>query len=124
MARRFVPLLLLSTAFACGGGSNAAAPTLVPHNRVTTTGVVTGFQAHSTGCVEFENAKAGEVSAYVTPDTLLVALVAGSCAAPGNVIVEKPGNVTADAPLGTNHIRLTNPTDDAVTYTISLTHWY
>ena len=123
MARDLISLLLLSATLACGGGSGTSAPTPV-HIRGTSTGSATGFQAHSTACVEFQNARAGEVSAYVTPDYIVVALVTGSCATPGDVVAEKAGNVTADAPAGANHIRLTNTTDDTITYTFSLTHWY
>ena len=123
MARGLTSLLFLFAAVACGGGGGTSAPTPV-YVRGTSTGSATGFQAQSTACVEFQNARAGEVSAYVTPDSIVVALVAGSCAAPGQVIDESPGNVTADAPAGANHIRLTNTTDHTITYTFSLTHWY
>jgi hypothetical protein len=119
--RRLLTLLLVSTALGCGGSGSTPTPVYV---RTTSTATVTGFQARSTACVGFQNARAGEVDAYVTPDTIIVALVAGSCDAPGQVIAEKAGNVNADAPAGANHLRLTNPTDATVNYTLSLTHWY
>jgi hypothetical protein len=107
----------------CGGSGGPTAPT-PSFVRGTETAAATGFAQHTTFCVEFNNARAGEVSAYVTPPWIHLQLGAGTCAAPGQVLAERDGDVTADAPAGWNHVTLSNPSDSSTNYTLNLTHWY
>lgn len=77
-----------------------------------------------TSCHEFENAKAGQVSALVTPQSIHLALGTGRCSAPGQVLGEKDNELVLDAPAGWNHVTLTNPNPSGETpYTIRLTYW-
>lgn len=104
----------------CGGGNSAPTPTFV---RTTETGSGTNLAAGTTLCVGFNNARAGEVSVYVTPPSIHLTLRAGTCEAPGQVLTEQDGNVTADAPAGWNHVTLSNRSAADTAYTLSLTHW-
>jgi len=80
---------------------------------------------HSSACWSFNNAKAGPVSADVSPRSIHVVLGAGTCSAPGAILAERDGEVVnADAPAGSNHVTLVNPSDVAVPYTLHVTRWY
>lgn len=81
--------------------------------------------AHSSFCTNFNNAKAGPVSADVTPRSIHVAVGAGPCSAPGPTLAERDGEVVnADAPAGANHVTLSNPSDLDTPYTLRIVHWY
>jgi hypothetical protein len=80
---------------------------------------------HSTACWEFDNAKAGAVSAEVTPRSIHLILGAGKCAAPGQLLAEKDGelaNVTA--PLGWIHVTLVNQSDAEAPYTLRVAYFH
>jgi hypothetical protein len=73
----------------------------------------------------FSNAKAGPVSADVSPRSIHVVLGAGTCSAPGAILAERDGEVVeVDAPAGSNHVTLVNLSDSPVPYTLRVTHWY
>jgi hypothetical protein len=81
--------------------------------------------AHSSICWDFNNAKAGPVSADVSPRSIHVVLGAGTCRTPGAILAERDGEVVnADAPAGSNHVTLSNPSDADVPYTLHITRWY
>ncbi len=81
--------------------------------------------AQSSACWNFNNAKAGPVSADVSPASIHLAISAGTCAAPGQMLRENDGEVAnVDAPEGANHVTLSNRSDVAVPYTLRITHWY
>lgn len=107
---------------ACGGESPAVPTT--PHARGTET--LSGpIPAHASLCKEFDNAKAGAVSAWVSPRSIYLVLGAGTCSAPGQILAEKDGEVTnVDAPAGRNHVRLSNRSDLDTSFTLSIMHWY
>jgi hypothetical protein len=106
----------------CGAGADPApTPTYV---RGTSTASATNFRANTNSCVAFNNARAGEVSAYVTPPWIHLQLGVGTCAAPGQVLAERDGDVTVDAPAGWNHLTLSNRSGSDTNYTLTLTHWH
>ena len=81
--------------------------------------------ARSTSCWDFNNAKAGPVSADVTPRTIHLILAAGRCSAPGQMLAERDAEVVnVDAPAGWNHVTLSNGSDVDVSYTLRITYWH
>jgi hypothetical protein len=81
--------------------------------------------AHSSACWTFNNAKAGPVSADVTPRLLHLAIGAGSCSAPGQTLAEQDGEVVnAEAPAGADHATILNASDLDAPYTLRVMHWY
>ena len=119
-------LLVLFAAAAlpvCGGGSPAVpTPTSI---RGVETMSGPAIAPHSSVCWPFNNAKAGPVSADVSPRSIQVVLGAGTCSAPGAILAERDGEVVnADAPAGSNHVTLVNSSDVDVPYTLHVTRWY
>jgi hypothetical protein len=81
--------------------------------------------AQSSACWNFNNAKAGPVSADATPRSLHIVLGAGTCSAPGQILAERDGElVNVDAPAGSNHVTLLNRSESEAAYTLRITHWY
>jgi hypothetical protein len=107
---------------ACGGESPSVPTT--PHARGTET--LSGpISAHASFCRDFNNAKAGAVSADVVPPSFHLLLGSGTCSAPGQILAEKDGEVAnVDAPAGWNHVTLSNPSDLNTSFTLRITHWY
>jgi hypothetical protein len=122
-ARACLAFLAALTVSACGSDT----PSLPKPSYLQGTEVMSGppIAPHSSICWPFDNAKAGPVSAEVTPAPVHVAVGAGSCSAPGPVIAEKDGAVVnVDAPAGSNHVTLSNGSDLDAPYTLRVTHWY
>jgi hypothetical protein len=83
-----------------------------------------GFGGSTTVCTEFNNAKAGPVTVFVTPPSIRLILRAETCNAPGQVLAEKDTElVNVGAPAGANHVRLSNPSELDTPYTLRLTFW-
>jgi len=121
-ARAFSVLLAALGVPACGSQS----PSVPTPPSVQTMDTMSGppIAAHSNTCWDFNNAKAGPVSADVTPRTIHLTVTAGKCSAPGQTLAEKDGEVVnAAAPAGWNHVTLSNPSDSEVPYTLRITYW-
>jgi len=114
-------LLVTCGSTACGGGEG---PTPTPQ-AVRASDTLSGpIAANSTSCWDFTSARAGAVSAGVTPASLRVILAAGSCSAPGQTLAEKDGEVSnIDTPAGVNHVSLSNQ-GVATSFTLTLTYWH
>jgi hypothetical protein len=119
-------LLVLFAALAipaCGGESPSVLTPRSAQGMETMSGPA--IAAHASICWPFSNAKAGPVSADVSPRSIHVVLGAGTCRTPGAILAERDGEVVnADAPAGSNHVTLVNPSDVDVSYTLHVTHWY
>jgi hypothetical protein len=122
-ARVLLVLFAAAALPACGGGSPAVpTPTSI---RGVETMSGPAIAPHSSVCWPFNTAKAGPVSADVSPRSIHVVLGAGTCSAPGAILAERDGEVVnADAPAGSNHVTLVNPSDVDVPYTLHVTRWY
>ena len=122
--RVLLVLLLTFKVAACGGGESPAAPT-PQYARGTETLSGPPIAAHSSLCTNFNNARAGAVYAAVIPPSIRVILAAGTCSAPGQILAEKDGEVSnVEAPAGSNHITLSNQSDVAMSFSLSVTHWF
>ena len=109
---------------ACGESESPSAPA---RQYAQGTGSISGssLAAHSTFCYDFDNAKAGPVSADVNPRSIHLVLAAGRCSAPGEILAEKAGEIAnADAPEGRNHVTLFNRSDSPTAFTLRVTRWY
>lgn len=119
--------LVLLTALAvpaCGGGESPSGPT-PQYARGTETHSGPPLAAHSSFCKDFNNARAGAVSADVTPPSIRLTLAVGTCGVPGQILAERDGEVTnVDAPAGANHVTVSNRSDLDTPYTLRITHWY
>lgn len=122
-ARRLTVLVALAALAACGGGSGPSGPSR-HFAQGTSTETGTRFTPHTSFCRDFYNARAGEVVVSASPATVHLRLGVGSCAAPGAALVEKDAFVMIDAPEGTLHVVVSNPTDLDTGYTLRLTYWY
>jgi hypothetical protein len=90
---------------ACGA-QNPSSPA-PSYSQTTALVTSTGFGGASTACQEFNNAKAGPVSVFVTPPSIHLVLRAGTCNAPGQIVAEMDTElVNVNAPAGSNHVRL------------------
>lgn len=82
--------------------------------------------AHSNACWPVNNAKAGPVSPDVTPRSIHLTLGAGTCSAPAQTLAESDGElVNVNAPAGSIHVTLSNPSDVDVDvpYTLRVTYF-
>jgi len=123
-SRALLLFLLTFTVAACGGGESPVAPT-PQYARGTSTLSGPPIAARSSICTTFNNARAGAVSAGVSPPSLRVTVAAGTCSAPGQILGEKDGEVAnAEAPAGPNHVTLSNQSDVAVSWSLTITHWF
>jgi hypothetical protein len=123
-ARTSVVLFAALGVPACG----AETPSSPAPSYSQTTAIITstGFGGASSACQEFNNAKAGPVSAFVTPPSIHLVLRAGTCNAPGQTVAERDTElVNVNAPVGSNHVRLSNPNPSGADtpYTLRLTYW-
>jgi hypothetical protein len=122
-ARSSFVLLAALTASACGG-ERPSVPT-TPTIQGTDTMSGPAIVARSTSCWDFNNAKAGPVSADVTPRTIHLSLTVGKCNAPGQMLAERDAEVVnVNAPAGWNHVTLSNGSDVDVAYTLRITYWH
>ena len=122
-SRVLLVLLLIFKAAACGNSESPATPT--PQSARGTSTLSGPIAARSSFCRGFNNARAGAVSASVLPRSLRVILVAGSCDAPGQTLAEGDGDVVnVEAPAGSNHVRLSNQSDVALSFSLTITHWF
>ncbi len=122
-----VPFVFLAAlaASACGSGSPAT-PTQ-PYAGAGSIETVSGppIAAHSTACWEFNNTKAGAVSADVTPRTIHLILGVGKCNAAGQVLAEKDGElVNVNAPAEWIHVTLSNQSDVDVPYILRVAYFH
>jgi hypothetical protein len=119
--------LVLFAAFvvpACGGKSPSS-PT-PSYSQTSEVVLGSGFGGATTACIDFNNAKAGPVTAFVTPPSIHLVLRAGTCNAPGQIVAESDTElVKVNAPAGSNHLRLSNPNPSGpeTPYTLRLTYW-
>jgi hypothetical protein len=121
------PVLLMLFAAAAVAACGGQSPSVLTPTSIQGMETMSGpaIAPHSSICWPFNNAKAGPVSADVTPRSIHVVLGAGTCSAPGAILAERDGEVVnADAPAGTNHVTLSNPSYVYVPYTLHDTHWY
>lgn len=117
-------LLALLAVAGCGGGEIPSTPT-PPSLRGTETISGSLIGAQSSFCWEFNNARAGPVSADVLPAAVHLVLGVGRCSAPGPVLAEKPGEIAnVDAPQGWNHVTLWNRSDFDVAFTLRISYWH
>src|SRR3954466_3486997 len=94
----FVPALAVT---ACG----AQSPSGPTYSQTSAVVSASGFGGSTTACNEFNNAKAGPVTVFVTPPAIHLILRAGTCNAPGQVLAEKDTElVNVAAPAGANHV--------------------
>ena len=122
-ARALLALFAALAVPACGGESPSVPTPSSARGVETMSGPAIAPQ--SSICWPFNNAKAGPVSADVSPRSIHVVLGAGTCSAPGPILAERDGEVVnVDAPAGSNHVTLVNSSDLAVTYTLHITRWY
>lgn len=122
-ARASFGLFAVLAVSACGSGSPSA-PT---QPSILGTATMSGppVASRSSACWDFNNVKAGPVSADVTPRTIHLILTAGKCSAPGQMLAEKDGEfVNMEAPAGWNHVTLSNQSDVDVPYTLRITYWH
>jgi hypothetical protein len=81
--------------------------------------------AHSSACWEVNNAKAGAVSADVTPRALHLTLGAGTCGAPAQMLAETDGElVNVNAPAGWIHVTVFNRSDVNAPYTLRIGYFH
>jgi hypothetical protein len=118
--------LVLFTALgvqACGGESPSSPTASYSQTTVVVSG--SGFGGSATVCQEFNNAKAGAVTVFVTPPSIHLVLRTGTCNAPGQILSERDTElVNVNAPAGSNHVRLSNPSGLDTAYTLRLTYWH
>jgi hypothetical protein len=115
----FVPALAASD---CGGQS----PSGPTYSQTGVVSLFSGFGGATTACQDFNNAKAGPVSVFVTPPSIHLVLRAGTCNAPGQILAEKDSElVNVNAPAGANHVRISNPDPSGpdTPFTLRLTYW-
>jgi len=109
---------------ACGAASpSSPSPSYSQSNHIINS---SGFGGSSAVCDEFNNAKAGPVSVFVTPPSIHLALRSGTCNAPGQTLAEKDTElVNVNAPAGPNHVRVFNPNPSGpdTPYMLRLTYW-
>lgn len=122
--RAFLMLSAILIVPACGADSPS---TPTPSSSQTTHIITsTGFGGAPTSCIDFNNAKAGAVSAFVTPASIHLTLRTGTCNAPGQLVAEQDTElVNVNAPAGSNNVRLSNPTPSGpeTPYMLRLTYW-
>jgi hypothetical protein len=120
--RRTVFVLLVAFAVSACGAESPSSPTSSSSQSTDLITYPTGFGGAPTSCVDFNNAKAGPVSVFVTPPSMHVALRTGKCNAAGQVLAEKDTElINVAAPAGANNLVLSNaPASDI---TIRLTYW-
>jgi hypothetical protein len=109
---------------ACGAESPAS-PT-ASYSQSTHIINSSGFGGSPTACDEFNNARAGAVSVFVTPPSIHLVLRSGTCNAPGQTLAEKDTElVNVNAPAGANHVRVSNPNPSGpdTPYMLRLTYW-
>jgi len=109
---------------ACGSASPSTPTPSYSQTSTVITG--SGFGGSPTACIDFNNAKAGTVTVFVTPPSIHLVLRAGTCNAPGQIVAEKDAElVNVNAPAGANHVRLSNPNPSGpdTPYTLRLTYW-
>ncbi len=117
--------VLLATLALAGCGSKSPSAPQPPYARGTETLSGPPIPARSSFCGSFNNAKAGPVSADVTPRSIHLVVGAGPCNAPGQMLAENDGEVVnAEAPAGANHVTMSNPADVDTPWTLRITHWY
>lgn len=122
-ARASVVLFAALAVPACGGDSSSVPTPSYARGTETLSG--SNIAAHSSFCKDFNNARAGAVSADVSPASIHLALGVGTCGAPGQILAEKDGEVAnVDAPAGWNHVTLSNRSDSNTPFTLRITHWY
>jgi hypothetical protein len=109
-----------------GCGADSPSTPTPSYSQTTTIVDSTGFGGAATTCNEFNNAKAGPVSAFVTPPSIHLVLRTGPCNAPGQIVAEKDTElVNVNAPAGSNNVRLSNPNPSGpeTPYMLRLTYW-
>ena len=116
-------VLLVTLGLPACGGESSSGP-MPSYVRWTETLSATNLAAPFTYCKDFTNAKAGNVSADVTPPSIHLVLGAGTCSTPGQILAEKDGVVSVDMPAGSNHITLSSRSDLDTAFTLSLTYWH
>ena len=122
-ARASVVLFAALVVPACGGESPSS-PT-ASYSQRTVIVSSSGFGGSPTTCEEFNNAKAGPVTVFVTPPSIHLVLRTGTCNAPGQMLAEKDTElVNVSAPAGSNHLRLSNPSELDTPYLLRLTYWH
>jgi len=107
------------------GGESPSTPT-PSYSQTTETFDSSGFGGAATSCAEFNNAKAGPVSVFVTPPSIHLVLRTGTCNAAGPIVAEKDTElVNVPAPAGSNNVRLSNPNPSGpeTPYFLRLTYW-
>jgi hypothetical protein len=115
----FVPALAVS---ACGSQS----PSGPTYSETSVVSLSSGFGGATTVCRDFNNAKAGPVSVFVSPPSIHLVLRAGTCNAPGQIVAESDAElVKVNAPAGANHLRISNPDPSGpdTPFTLRLTYW-
>jgi hypothetical protein len=122
-AAALAPVMALGIhAIGCGGtddlpaGPSTTRPAIITETRADV------VQAHALACVEYTMSSAGLVSVTVSP-TLFLTLRAGTCAAIGDFQSNSDvGNITIPVTAGRNVVVVGNPRDEAVSYSITITH--
>ena len=117
-------LVLFATLMVPSCGAESPSTPTGQYYQTTSTLTTPGFNGMPTTCHQFNNAKAGQVGVSVTPQSIHLALGAGMCNAPGQILAEKDTELVVNAPAGWHHVRLSNPNPSGETpYTIQLTYW-
>jgi hypothetical protein len=118
-------LVLLATLAIAACGSESPSAPQPPYIRGTETLTGPPIPARSSFCQGFNNAKAGPVSADVSPRSIHLVVGAGTCSAPGQTLAEDDGEVAnVEAPAGPNHVTMSNRADVDTAFTLRITHWY
>ena len=118
-------MLLATLAVAGCGAKSPSAPQPPYAARGTETLSGPPLPARSSFCHSFNNAKAGAVSADITPRSIHLVVGAGPCSAPGQMLAENDGEVAnVEAPAGANHVTMANRADVDTAWTLRITHWY
>ena len=109
---------------ACESSETPAAPTN-PSARGTDSLSGSNLAAQSSFCQGFNNAKAGPVSADITPPFLHLVVRAGPCSAPGQILGEQDGEVAnVNAPAGPNQVTVSNRSETNTAYTLRINYWH
>ena len=118
-------LLLAALCFsACESNETPVTPTN-PSARGTDSLSGSNLAAQSSFCRGFNNAKAGPVSADITPPFLHLVVRAGPCSAPGQILGEQDGEVAnVNAPAGPNQVTVSNRSDTNTAFTLRITYWH
>ena len=119
--RTVLVLLMAFLISACGAGSPSS-PTSSSSETTDLITYPTAFGGAPTSCLDFNNAKAGPVSVFVTPPSVHVVLRTGTCVAAGQTLAEKDAElINVSAPAGKNNAVFSNP--PASDITVRLTYW-